>query len=88
MQSAKQRFETVSIEAGIQIDRSDKQHENTDSLRFETREPASNVKTDRLLQLAKQPAEIVAIDEGIQIDRSDEQSANAYARRCASLDRG
>jgi hypothetical protein len=67
----------VSIDEGIQIDRSDEQVQNADVPRVETLQSLSNVKMERLPQLRKQSLEMISIDEGIQIDSSDEQLQNA-----------
>jgi hypothetical protein len=58
----------VSIDEGMQIDRSDEQFENAESPRCESRQLGSNVKTESLLQPRKQDLEIVSIDEGMQSD--------------------
>jgi hypothetical protein len=64
----KQLSEIVSIDEGIQIDRSDEQNENAYSPRFETLQQLSNVKIERFMQLKKQFLEMISIDAGIQID--------------------
>jgi hypothetical protein len=58
----------VTIDDGIQIDRSDEQYENANSPRTESRQPGANVKCEMLSQWPKHDAEIVTIDDGIQID--------------------
>jgi hypothetical protein len=71
-QSWKQLLETVSTDAGRQMDRSDEHSENADAPRIEILEPDSNVKLRRFEQRRKHPLESVSIDEGRQIDSSDE----------------
>jgi hypothetical protein len=68
VQLEKQLSEMVSIDEGIQIDRSDEQCANADSPSVETLQQLSNVKIERFLQLEKQSSAMVVIDEGIQID--------------------
>jgi hypothetical protein len=56
------------IEEGIQIDSSHEQFPNAYSPRVESLDPASKVKSQRLMQEAKHSVEIVSIDDGRQID--------------------
>jgi hypothetical protein len=81
LQDEKQDFEIVSIDEGMQIDRSAEQPANANSPRFESREPRSKVKSERFSQSQKQDLEIVSIDEGMQIDRSAEQPIKADGPR-------
>jgi hypothetical protein len=64
----KHAFEIASTDDGRQIDRRDEQAQNTTSPTCESREPHSNLKSERLSQNAKQYSESVSTDEGIQID--------------------
>jgi hypothetical protein len=73
-QDAKQHLEIVTIDEGMEIDRSAQQSLNAASSRIETLAPDSNPKFDRFLQDVKQHLEMVSTDEGIVIDRSDQQS--------------
>jgi hypothetical protein len=58
----------VSIDEGIQIDRSDEQFSNEHPPRVTTAQELSNAKIERSIQLQKQRYGIVSIDEGRQID--------------------
>jgi hypothetical protein len=58
----------VSIDDGMQIDRSDEQFANADSPSFEILQSLSNVKIERFVHLKKQELEMLSIDEGMQID--------------------
>jgi hypothetical protein len=56
------------MDGGRQIDWIEKQYRNADSPRFESRQPSSNVKLERVMQAVKHPSEIFSTDEGTQID--------------------
>jgi hypothetical protein len=61
----------------MQIDESDEQQANADSLIDESFEPDSNVTVERDLQAERHLLPSFSTDEGMQIDESDEQSQNA-----------
>jgi hypothetical protein len=65
MQPAKHEVEIVRIDEGIQIDASDKQFENADSPRVETRQPGSNLTETTVLDQLKHRTEIVSISRPI-----------------------
>jgi hypothetical protein len=81
----KHSLEIVSIDEGIQIDRTDEQFLNVDSPRIETVQPLSKVNFERFVHFPTQESEIVSVDERIQIDRSDEQFENANLPRIKTL---
>jgi hypothetical protein len=70
----KPKSEIVSIEAGMQIDRSDEHDPNAHFPRIESSDPCSNVKYERVSQKLKHSAEIISIDEGIQRHRRENAS--------------
>jgi hypothetical protein len=63
-QSLKQRLEIVSIDEGMQMDRSAEQEDKPRRPKVEMRQPASNVKNGRVS--GKLRRAIVSIDEEIQ----------------------
>jgi hypothetical protein len=77
----KQHDEIVSIDEGKQIDRSDEHQQKANSPIAATREPGSNLKSERALHERKQLAGITSTDEGMQTDCSVEQDANAPSPR-------
>jgi hypothetical protein len=85
LQRAKQRLEMVSIDEGIQIERSDWHPPNADSPKIETLEPDSNAKFESEPHPSKQDLEIVCMDEGIQIEESREHAAKANSPRLEIL---
>jgi hypothetical protein len=84
-QFLKQSLEIMSIDEGIQIDRSWKQSQNAPDSRCESFEPESNATSDRPSQIMKQPPEIVSTDAGMQIDSSAEQKQKARSPRVEIL---
>jgi hypothetical protein len=64
----KQDLPIVSIEAGMQIARSDEHVPNADSPKTETSQPVSNAKFERLAQAEKHHFDIILTDRGMQID--------------------
>jgi hypothetical protein len=68
LQNSKQELAIISTDEGMQIDSSDEQFANADFPRCESRQPESNVKSERFLHSLKQKGAIVSIDEGMIID--------------------
>jgi hypothetical protein len=64
MQRAKHDLEMVRIDEGIQID-ANKQDENADASRVETRQPGSNITETRESHMMKHSAEIVSVSREI-----------------------
>jgi hypothetical protein len=64
----------MSIEEGIQIERSDEHPANVNSSRMEIAQPYSKAKYESTLQFWKQDFEIASMEEGIQIYRSENAS--------------
>jgi hypothetical protein len=66
--SSKHDSEIVSIDDGIQIERSDEPRANADWPRIEIRKPRSNVQSESVSQPRKRESQTVSIDEGTEID--------------------
>jgi hypothetical protein len=68
LQSLKQELEIVSIDEGIQIDRSNEHPRKANSRMVEILHPNSNVTVESFWQDRKHDLEILFTDEGMQID--------------------
>jgi hypothetical protein len=76
-QTAKQRWQSLVTEEGIQIDKSDERSWNARQSIDETLESDSNVTVARDPHLLKQATPSAVTEEGMQIDESDEHFSNA-----------
>jgi hypothetical protein len=76
-QHAKDHLETVSMDEGRQIDRSDEQLQKAPWPSSESLLLPSNVTVKSCAVEAKQSLEMTSIDEGMQIDFKDGQIENA-----------
>jgi hypothetical protein len=65
-QLLKHALDTISIDEGIQIDRSSEQKAKADSSKTEMRQSTSKVQVERFQIGLKQAVAIVSIDEGMQ----------------------
>jgi hypothetical protein len=73
MEYWKERSPSISTDAGMQIEESDKQEQNApDSIR-ESLEPSSNVTLQSFMHDSKQYSPSISTDPGMQIEESDEQ---------------
>jgi hypothetical protein len=68
----KQLLESLSTEAGMQIDESE-QSQNADSSINKSLEPDSNVAVERDRHPPKHPGQSFSTEEGMQTDEKDEQ---------------
>jgi hypothetical protein len=68
VQLLKQDLASVSIDEGMQTERSDEHFRNADSPKTEILEPPSNAKMERLRQPLKQDLETILTEEGRQIE--------------------
>jgi hypothetical protein len=81
LQPEKQNAEIISIDDGMQTDRSDSQPANAASPSIEIRQPDSNVKLESAVQSLKQDLDTVSTDEGMRIDSRHGQCSNADSPR-------
>jgi hypothetical protein len=70
LQPSKQQPGMDFTDEGIQIDRSDEQHEKAPLPRVDSLERGSKATYERVLHRPQKAAEIVSIDDGIQIHRT------------------